>query len=96
MTTNGESVYGTRGGPIGPRPWGVTTQKGDTVYVHLMDGADRVLALPPLPRPVARAVVLDGGASVIVQQSDAGIMLTLPSRDPSTPDQVLKLVLKSK
>ncbi|MGH9673234.1 MAG: alpha-L-fucosidase, partial [Bryobacteraceae bacterium] len=25
MRKNGESIYGTRGGPIAPRPWGVTT-----------------------------------------------------------------------
>jgi alpha-L-fucosidase len=96
MKTNGESVYGTRGGPIPPRPWGVTTQKGDTVYVHLLDGADRVLALPVLPKPVVSASILDGGALVNVQSSDSGVMLTLPSRDVSAPDQVLKLILKSR
>jgi alpha-L-fucosidase len=34
---NGESVYGTRGGPMPPQKWGVTTQKGSKVYVHLLD-----------------------------------------------------------
>ncbi|MBY0489298.1 MAG: alpha-L-fucosidase [Gemmatimonadaceae bacterium] len=96
MKTNGESVYGTRRGPIPPRPWGVTTQRGDTVYVHLLDGADKVLALPPLPKPVASASLLDGGAPVSFQSSASGVMLTLPNRDPGAPDQVLKLILKSR
>ena len=46
---HGESIYGTRGGPVTPRPWGVTTQKGDAVYVHLLDWTMR--PLPPRPAP---------------------------------------------
>jgi len=45
MSTHGESIYGTRGGPVTPRPWGVTTQKGDTVYVHVLDWPDGTLRL---------------------------------------------------
>ncbi len=41
LDRRGEAVYGTRGGPIAPRPWGVTTQKGDRVYLHILDWADR-------------------------------------------------------
>ena len=29
LKANGETIYGTRGGPMPPRPWGVTTQKGE-------------------------------------------------------------------
>ena len=52
LDANGVSVYGTRGGPIPPRPWGVTTQRGDTVCVHGLDWPDRPLALPALGRRV--------------------------------------------
>ena len=31
----GASVYGTRGGPLGPQTWGVTTQDAKHIYVHL-------------------------------------------------------------
>jgi alpha-L-fucosidase len=33
----GETIYGTRGGPVKPQPWGVTTQKADRVFVHVLD-----------------------------------------------------------
>lgn len=33
---NGESIYGTRGGPIAPQEWGVSTQKQGTVYLHVL------------------------------------------------------------
>src|SRR2546421_498464 len=31
LSTNGGAIYGTRAGPIAPRSWGGTTQRGDTV-----------------------------------------------------------------
>ena len=93
MRVNGASVYGTRGGPLAPRPWGVTTQKGDTIYVHLLHGADAVLALPAMPRRVTRATLLDGGAVVHVATTASTVVLTLPKRDVDAPDQVVALVL---
>ena len=94
MRVNGAAIYGTRGGPIAPRPWGVTTQKGDTVYVHLLHGADAVVALPALPRAVTKAYLLDGGAAVTVTPTPAGLTLSLPTRDQNAPDQVVVVLLR--
>jgi alpha-L-fucosidase len=33
---NGQTIYGTRGGPLKPQPWGVTTQSLHNIYIHLM------------------------------------------------------------
>ena len=93
MRVNGASIYGTRGGPIAPRRWGVTTQRGDTVYVHLLDTPDRMLALPPLPRPVAHAFLLADQRPVTVAATPDGVTLTLPHRDTAAPDQVVVVVL---
>src|SRR6185436_10339894 len=87
----GDSLYGTRGGPITPRSWGVTTQKGDTVYVHLLEWDDAVLALPALPRRVRAARLLDGGRAVAVQQTASGVTLTLPAGDRDPLDTVVAL-----
>ena len=32
LRKNGESIYGTRGGPIEPMSWGVATQKGNKIF----------------------------------------------------------------
>ena len=42
----GETIYGTRGGLVTPRDWGVTTQKGNTLYVHVLNLKDNTLYLP--------------------------------------------------
>ena len=75
LEKNGESIYGTRGGPITPRPWGVTTQKGARTFVHLLDWPDDLLALPRLPKPVRKASVLAGGRPVEVSEVSGGLLL---------------------
>ena len=37
LNANGETIYGTRGGPLTASDWGVTTQKGNKVYVHILE-----------------------------------------------------------
>ncbi len=37
LRVNGEAIYGTKAGDIKPQSWGVTTRKGDVLYVHILD-----------------------------------------------------------
>jgi alpha-L-fucosidase len=90
LETYGTSIYGTRKGPVPPRAWGATTQRGDTVFVHILDWADRSLALPALGGRVARATLL-GGGRVEVTQTDAGVTLALPAGLRDEPDRVVIL-----
>jgi alpha-L-fucosidase len=92
LARNGRSIYGTRGGPVSPRTWGVTTQRGDTVFVHVLNWPDRVLSLPDLGRRVIRATMLETGAAVDVAQSTGGVTLTMPaSQAADSPDRVIVL-----
>jgi alpha-L-fucosidase len=83
LARHGESIYGTRGGPLPPRAWGVTTRRGNVVYVHVLDWPDPVLTLPPLPRPVKRAYRLAESTPVATAAASDGVTLKLgPARDP--------------
>ena len=95
LEKNGESIYGTRGGPVTPRSWGVTTQKGNTVYVHLLDWEDASLALPPLPGKVTAARMLVGGAPVTWREDEAGVVLRLPKVDRDPLDTVVVVEMAS-
>ena len=88
----GTSIYGTRGGPVAPRDWGVTTQRGDSIFVHVLHWPDRLLALPPLPGTVRRAAMLDTRSAVPFRQSTAGVSLTLPPAADSV-DRVVVLTM---
>jgi alpha-L-fucosidase len=85
LSANGESIYGTRGGPVPPRPWGVTTQKGSRVYVHVLDWPDKVLALPRPKRPVRSARFLKDGRKAAFQEDADALLLRL---DPSAVDPI--------
>jgi hypothetical protein len=63
------------------------------VYVHVVSWADRQLAIPALGARVRRAYLLEGGQPVSFVESDAGVTLTLPARDPEAYDRVVVLVV---
>jgi len=92
LGTYGQSIYGTRRGPVPPQPWGATTRKGDVVYVHVLDAATTSVTLPPLDRPIASAVMLGTKAPVAVSASAAGLTIALP---PATPDDLDRVVVLS-
>jgi len=89
----GESIYGTRGGPVGPRPWGVTTQRENRVYVHVLDWADPELSVPALPRRVRAATLFADGSRIAFRETPDGIVLVLPPRAESDVDRVVVLEL---
>ena len=72
------------GGPIAPRSWGVTTKKGSTVYVHVLDWQDAEIAIPSLGGTPRRATYLKGGgAARFTVQPDGTMLIAL---DPKARD----------
>ena len=90
----GESIYGTRGGPFDPAPWGVTTQRANTVYVHVLDWNAPVLALPELPGRVRSARVLRSNAATSYEEVDGAIVLRLPERPAGIIDEIVVLEIE--
>ena len=98
MTAHGTAIYGTRGGPVAPGDWGVTTQRGKTVYVHLMRAHDGRVTLPidaPMRGTVASARLFDGGEPVKVMAGKGRIELSgLPPLSKAW-DQIVALELRN-
>lgn len=90
MQTYGETIYGTRGGLVTPRSWGVTTQKGNKLYVHILDWQDTGLFLPIADRKIKKARLYKDGSPVKFTQDKQGIVLNLPEV-PSDIDYVVEL-----
>src|SRR5689334_2009499 len=94
LSRYGDSIYGTRGGPIPPGDWGVTTQKTDKIFVHVLNWNGPLLALPPIPGTVSNAQLLVNGVRVPFTQSDKGLVLTLPGPTGNDVDRVVVLALR--
>jgi len=93
MSRYGQSIYGTRGGPLPPGDWGVTTHKTDTIYVHVFHWNARLLALPPLEQKIADAHHLVSGTTVQFTQDNNGVVLKLPPAAKGEVDRVVVLTL---
>lgn len=92
MKIYGETIYGTRGGCIAPHPWGVTTQKGNKLYVHILDLQDKALFLPLGGKRVKQAVSFADRQPLKFQKCEGGVMLYLPAI-PTDIDKVVEMVI---
>lgn len=93
MKVYGETIYGTRGGCVSARPWGVTTQKGDKLYVHILDLKDKALFLPVAGKKVVGATYYKDGAPIRYSQDKEGVWLTL-KEIPTETDCVVELTVR--
>jgi alpha-L-fucosidase len=92
MAKNGESIYGTRGGPYKPAKHLTSTRKGNTIYLHILAWPHDVLNLPALPAKIVKSSVLTGG-DVQIEQSDDGIEVSVPKADRQKIDTIVVLEL---
>ncbi len=90
----GESIYGTRGGPIAPQPWGVTTRKGNKIYVHLLSPSTGTLVLPRMDRKITRATLMESGEAVKTQPEGQGTLIFLPGSANDPVDNIIVLETK--
>ena len=93
MKTYGETIYETRGGFVAPHDWGVTTQKGNRLFVHVLNCADRALFVPTGNRAIKSARLFSNGKSVKFTKSEAGITLLFDTV-PTDIDYVVELTMK--
>ena len=93
LSKYGDSIYGTRGGPIAPADWGVTTHKENTVYVHVLNWAAPLLALPGMPSKIVAAHSLIDNKSIDFTQNQDGVVLKLPPPNKDETDRVVVLTL---
>ncbi len=95
LKKNGDSIYETRGGPVAPQPWGVTTHSkdGKKAYVHVLDAKTIQVKLPGAAGRFAKAKLLHGG-KVRMADKDGDMVLELPTdnRDPIDTIVVLEIV----
>ena len=71
----------------------MTTQKGNKIYVHILDWQDASLALPPLPGKVKSAHFSKDGTRGDVHEAAGGLVLQIPpsARDDFDTIAVLEL-----
>lgn len=93
LSRYGESIYGTRGGPVRNGAWGGMTNKGNVVYVHILEWDGDSVKLPALKAKIVESRVLTGGEAKIEQAAD-GIVIRMPVGSQDKLDTIVKLELE--
>ncbi|HWX20769.1 MAG TPA: alpha-L-fucosidase [Candidatus Binatia bacterium] len=88
LKRNGESIYGTRGGPWKPNRALASTRTERTIYLHVFHSSSNAIELPDIPRKVVDAALLNGDKVEFTQQ-DGKLRLRIPQRQPI--DTIVKL-----
>jgi alpha-L-fucosidase len=88
---NGESIYGTRGGPFAPATWGVSTHKDNKIYIHVLQTPGPSVALAKPGQVIRTAYLLKDHTAVQFAENDFGLLLKLPPRAANEIDQIVVL-----
>ena len=94
LERNGESIYGTRGGPWKPTQSHASTRKGNTIFLHLLRSADGRVELPDLPVRVQSASLTSGGKAEVIQ-GGGKLTIIVPQSALDPVATVVKLELES-
>jgi alpha-L-fucosidase len=68
----GYSVYGTRGGPFKPSDWGVSTRKGNKIYLHILKwfGNSPEIVLPDFGMEIMKCTIAGVGKVTFHKKND--------------------------
>ncbi len=95
LKKNGESIYGTRGGPLHNSEWGGMTFKDNKIYVHILnwpeDGSP--LVLPALDKKVVKSKGFNV-KNPVVKQTSSGLEISLAPEKRDPIDSIILLEVK--
>lgn len=87
----GETIYGTRAGFISPQEWGVSTQKDDKHYLHILDAKTDTLFISDFPKTLKSAEFYSSGKPVKFKQIEEGVFLYLNKDKLQDIDTILEI-----
>jgi alpha-L-fucosidase len=94
LAANGETIYGTRGGPLSARDWGVTTQKDNKVYVHILNWFDESLTVPSWGKKIKSAKLFSDKSTLKFIENEYGITIKVPKTKMDALDTIVELEIK--
>jgi alpha-L-fucosidase len=91
LAVYGDSIYGTRAGVISPNSSTVSTSKGQTHYVHILDYISDCVTVRGVPAEVTKAIALKAGSPVKLMARDENIIITVLPHQRDLADTVIRL-----
>jgi alpha-L-fucosidase len=89
----GESIYDTRGGPIPPQKWGVSTHKDDKIYLHILNPSKQIV-LRDFSEDIKNIHSMKGDQDIPFTHNNDTVFINLPEIEPDQFNDVLIMELK--
>jgi alpha-L-fucosidase len=93
LETNGESIYGTAGGPFKPTDSMVSTHKDNRIFIHLFTFPESQLVLPGLNKTKILSAKLLNGSELKFKRTKENVSINLPGEPVDTINTVIILEL---
>lgn len=96
LQQNGASVYGTRGGFIAPKNWGGFTQKGKTLYMHILNQPETegYIFVDGLNQKISKAILFNGKQPVKFKQIPEGTFIYLSGIRLDEVDTIVEIEME--
>ncbi|MBJ7879814.1 alpha-L-fucosidase [Gelidibacter salicanalis] len=94
LKINGETIYGTKAGIIAPSKDWVSTQKGNVLYVHLLENRTTAFVIPEFNASIKSAKLFATKKKVKTKQTKDGLLIEIPESDQNDIDTIVEITLK--
>ncbi|MGI9540604.1 MAG: alpha-L-fucosidase, partial [Flavobacteriaceae bacterium] len=94
LKQNGTTIYGTQKGPIAPNDDFVSTQKGKTVYLHLLNSELNVIHIDKVPVKIKSISDLKSKKNLSFRNDNFGLVIDVSNLSKDPIDTVIQIELK--
>ena len=94
LASNAKSIYGTQRGPIAPTDDFVSTQKGKTVYLHILNPKLNIIHMGSVPLKIKNIRSLNSQNSIPFRNDKFGLVLDISKLTKDNIDTVIQIELK--
>jgi len=92
MRKYGQTIYDTRGNIVAPQPWGVVTQKGNVLYVHILSATkEPYVFIPDVKQKISKATLFGGSVELKIKQQPEGVFVYLTNVPSDNIDTIIQL-----
>lgn len=90
----GYTIYETRGGPFKPTDWGISTRKGNKIYLHILEwkGGNPEIIVPDFGLEIKSCTLAHGG-KVKLKKTERGYSISFSEKELQPVNTIVELEL---
>ena len=94
LAKNGNTIYETRKGPFFPNENFVSTQKGNIIYLHVLNPELKILQMNKLPSQVKSVKIFNSKKSLNFRNDRYGFIVDLDNNQSDPVDTIIEIQIK--